>query len=94
MFGSTTGRFVALTPNQVASVAAYSSTLVVGIHDPRVPLYETEQLVKSVERRGHPVQMLVFDDEGHGLSKRPNRIEGYAEVVAFLNGVAGQQGDA
>ena len=32
MFGNTTGRSVALTPNHVASVALYSSTLVVGIH--------------------------------------------------------------
>ncbi len=59
-----------------------------GRNDPRVPLYETEQLVASLEERGHPVEMLVFDDEGHGLSKRPNRIEGYAAVVSFLRGVA------
>ncbi len=35
MLGSTTGRSVSLTPNHVASVALYSSTLVVGIHRPR-----------------------------------------------------------
>ena len=34
MFGSTVGRSVALTPNHVARVAAYSSTLVVGIQRP------------------------------------------------------------
>ncbi len=59
-----------------------------GRNDPRVPLYETEQLVESLQRRRHPVEMLVFDDEGHGLSKRKNRIEGYAAVVSFLHGVA------
>jgi len=35
MFGSTTGRFDALTPNQLARVAEYWSTLVVGIQRPR-----------------------------------------------------------
>jgi dipeptidyl aminopeptidase/acylaminoacyl peptidase len=65
-----------------------------GRNDPRVPLYETEQLVASLERRGHPVEMLVFDNEGHGLSKRPNRIEGYAAVVSFLRGLAASRTDA
>jgi dipeptidyl aminopeptidase/acylaminoacyl peptidase len=59
-----------------------------GRNDPRVPLYEAEQLVASLEGRGHPVELIVFDNEGHGLAKRPNRIEGYAAVVEFLHGVA------
>jgi dipeptidyl aminopeptidase/acylaminoacyl peptidase len=65
-----------------------------GRNDPRVPLYETEQLVVSLQQRGHPVEMLVFDNEGHGLSKRPNRIEGYAAVVAFLRRVAAGRSEA
>lgn len=65
-----------------------------GRNDPRVPLYETEQLVASLEKRGHPVEMLVFDNEGHGLSKRPNRIEGYAAVVSFLRSVADGRDEA
>lgn len=59
-----------------------------GRNDPRVPLHETEQLVASLEGRDHPVEMLVFDDEGHGLSKRDNRIEGYARVAEFFHRVA------
>jgi dipeptidyl aminopeptidase/acylaminoacyl peptidase len=65
-----------------------------GRNDPRVPLYETEQLVESLERRRHPVEMLVFDNEGHGLSKRPNRIEGYAAVVSFLQDIADRRAEA
>jgi dipeptidyl aminopeptidase/acylaminoacyl peptidase len=59
-----------------------------GRNDPRVPLYEAEQLVDSLKRRNHRVELLVFDDEGHGLSKRPNRIAGYARTVEFLWSVA------
>ncbi len=75
----------------IRKVDAIEAPLLVihGRNDPRVPLYETEQLVASLENRGHPVEMLVFDNEGHGLSKRPNRIEGYAAVVSFLRRVAG-----
>ena len=35
MYGTTVGKFCAVTPNQLASVAAYCSTDVVGISVPR-----------------------------------------------------------
>jgi dipeptidyl aminopeptidase/acylaminoacyl peptidase len=27
----------------------------------------------------------VFDDEGHGFSKKKNQIEGYGKILAFLD---------
>ncbi|MDO8544529.1 MAG: hypothetical protein Q7S40_29155 [Opitutaceae bacterium] len=42
MFGSTIGRSVTLTPNQVASVALNSSTLVDGSHRPNDELRANE----------------------------------------------------
>lgn len=55
-----------------------------GRNDPRVPLFEAEQIVAALEERGQEVHLRVFDDEGHGLSKRQNRIDGYAEAAGFL----------
>jgi dipeptidyl aminopeptidase/acylaminoacyl peptidase len=55
-----------------------------GRNDPRVPLFEAEQIVRALQERGRTVQLRVFDNEGHGLSKRENRISGYAEAAAFL----------
>ena len=55
-----------------------------GRNDPRVPLYEAEQIVAALEARDQEVHLRVFDDEGHGLSKRANRISGYAEAAGFL----------
>jgi dipeptidyl aminopeptidase/acylaminoacyl peptidase len=55
-----------------------------GRNDPRVPLYEAEQIVEAVGRRGLPVEIRVYDDEGHGLSKRTNRIDGYSAAAAFV----------
>jgi dipeptidyl aminopeptidase/acylaminoacyl peptidase len=55
-----------------------------GRNDPRVPLFEAEQIVAALEDRGQEVHLRVFDDEGHGLSKRRNRIDGYAEAAGFL----------
>ena len=55
-----------------------------GRNDPRVPLFEAEQIVAALESREQEVHLRVFDDEGHGLSKRKNRVDGYAEAAGFL----------
>jgi len=55
-----------------------------GANDPRVPVGEAEQIAREVGDQGVPVEKLVFDDEGHGISKRANRIEAYGRVVDFL----------
>jgi len=56
-----------------------------GENDPRVPVGEAEQIVEEVQAQGVPVELLVFEDEGHGISKRENRIEAYTRVVDFLD---------
>jgi len=56
-----------------------------GANDPRVPVGEAEQIAAEVESHGVPVEMKIFDDEGHGISKRENRIEAYTRVVDFLD---------
>ncbi|HYJ12518.1 MAG TPA: S9 family peptidase [Thermomicrobiales bacterium] len=55
-----------------------------GRNDPRVPLFEAEQIVAALAARQQEVELRVFDDEGHGLSKRQNRIDGYAAAGEFL----------
>jgi len=56
-----------------------------GANDPRVPVGEAEQIAEQAAEQGVPVEKLVFDDEGHGISKRENRIEAYTAVVEFLD---------
>ncbi|MFB6296280.1 MAG: alpha/beta hydrolase family protein, partial [Halobacteriales archaeon] len=56
-----------------------------GANDPRVPVEEAEQIADAVEKRGVPVEKMIFEDEGHGLSKLENRIEAYTAIVAFLD---------
>ncbi|WP_130650984.1 S9 family peptidase [Egicoccus halophilus] len=60
-----------------------------GANDPRVPLSEAEQLHAVLEERGVRSELLVYKDEGHGLSKLANRIDCYPKVVAFLHEVLG-----
>jgi dipeptidyl aminopeptidase/acylaminoacyl peptidase len=55
-----------------------------GANDPRVPVGEAEQIAAAAAEHV-PVEKLIFEDEGHGLSKRENRIEAYTRVVEFLD---------
>jgi dipeptidyl aminopeptidase/acylaminoacyl peptidase len=55
-----------------------------GANDPRVPLSEAQQLVEALSTQGTPVQLLVFDDEGHGLARLKNKLVAYPEIVDFL----------
>jgi dipeptidyl aminopeptidase/acylaminoacyl peptidase len=56
-----------------------------GANDPRVPVDEAEQVAAAAAEQGVPVRKLIFDDEGHGITKLENRIEAYREIVAFLD---------
>ena len=56
-----------------------------GVNDPRVPVGEAEQVAERVREQGVPVEKLLFDDEGHGIAKRENRIEAYSAIARFLD---------
>ena len=56
-----------------------------GENDPRVPVSEARQLVTALRERDVPVELLTFDDEGHGLAKLKNRLIAYPKVVDFLD---------
>jgi dipeptidyl aminopeptidase/acylaminoacyl peptidase len=55
-----------------------------GANDPRVPLSEAEQITDALTRRGVPCKLLVYPDEGHGLAKLKNKLDGYPQAMAFL----------
>jgi dipeptidyl aminopeptidase/acylaminoacyl peptidase len=55
-----------------------------GRNDPRVPLFEAEQIVEALKARGQEVELRVYDNEGHALSKRPNVLDAFALMGAFL----------
>lgn len=62
-----------------------------GRNDPRVPLSEAEQLVASLGRRGVRHELLVYDDEGHGLARLANQLDAYPRAIQFLDEVLGRR---
>ena len=69
--------------NHVARITA-PLLVIHGANDPRVPLSEAQQLVATLQARAHPVELLVFDDEGHGIAKLHNKQVAYPALVDFL----------
>jgi protease II len=55
-----------------------------GANDPRVPLSEARQIYAGLTSRGRECHLLVYDDEGHGLAKRANRLDAVPKAMAFL----------
>jgi dipeptidyl aminopeptidase/acylaminoacyl peptidase len=60
-----------------------------GRNDPRVPLSEAEQVAAAVRENGVEVELVVYDDEGHGLAQRANRLDAYPRAIDFLGRVLG-----
>jgi dipeptidyl aminopeptidase/acylaminoacyl peptidase len=56
-----------------------------GANDPRVLKVESDEIVAAVRNNGVPVEYVVFDDEGHGFTKKKNRIQGYEAILRFLD---------
>jgi dipeptidyl aminopeptidase/acylaminoacyl peptidase len=54
-------------------------------NDPRVPVGEAEQIVAALRSRGVSVEYLRYEDEGHGLIKRANRLLAYPAIAQFLD---------
>lgn len=58
--------------------------VVQGKNDPRVLKIESDEMVESIRSGGTYVDYLVFDDEGHGFSKKANRISASNKYLSFL----------
>lgn len=56
-----------------------------GANDPRVLQVESDEIVAAVRANGVPVEYVLFDDEGHGFTKRENRIKASEAYVTFLD---------
>lgn len=55
-----------------------------GRNDPRVPLAEAEQIAATLRARDRAVDLLVFDNEGHGLVRRENRLVAWERAVRWF----------
>jgi dipeptidyl aminopeptidase/acylaminoacyl peptidase len=55
-----------------------------GANDPRVPLSEAQQMVRTVRENGTPVWYVLAKDEGHGFIKKGNEDFQLYAMVMFI----------
>lgn len=56
-----------------------------GANDPRVIKPESDEIVEAAKKSGVPVEYVVFDNEGHGFTKKANEIRANKAILDFLN---------
>jgi dipeptidyl aminopeptidase/acylaminoacyl peptidase len=59
--------------------------LVQGANDPRVPVGEAIQIHEALAARGVESRLIIFPDEGHGMSKRANQVTTLGHVLDFFS---------
>jgi dipeptidyl aminopeptidase/acylaminoacyl peptidase len=56
-----------------------------GANDPRVLKSESDEIVDAVKKKGGVAEYLLFEDEGHGFSKKANETRAYQAILEFLD---------
>ena len=58
--------------------------LLAGANDIRCPVGETEQMAEAVRKKGGIVEVRIYENEGHGFSRRENEIDANRRAARFL----------
>jgi acetyl esterase/lipase len=66
-----------ISPIRKIELIACPLMVIHGANDPRVPVSEAEQVVEALRARRAPVEYLRYEDEGHGITRLPNRLDCY-----------------
>jgi dipeptidyl aminopeptidase/acylaminoacyl peptidase len=56
-----------------------------GANDPRVIKVESDEIVDAIKKKKGIVEYVVFDNEGHGFTKKANEIRGNKAILDFLD---------
>lgn len=56
-----------------------------GANDPRVIKPESDEIVEAIKKKKGVVEYVIFDNEGHGFTKKANEIRGNKAILDFLD---------
>ena len=56
-----------------------------GANDPRVIKPESDEIVEAIKKKNGVVEYVVFENEGHGWTKKANEISGNKAILDFLD---------
>ncbi|MCY8369155.1 S9 family peptidase [Bacillus haynesii] len=58
--------------------------IIQGANDPRVVKEESDQVVDRLKDMGRNIEYLVLENEGHGFSKKENKMKAYRKIFEFF----------
>ena len=74
----------ALSPINKVDFVETPTIVLHGANDTNVPVVEAEQVVENLKKRGIPVEYILFEDEGHGWRKTPNKVTSTVSIVNWF----------
>ena len=78
--GAEAGFLKTISPIHRASTIKAPLLVIHGRNDPRVPVGESIQIAEAVKDS----ELLIFDDEGHGIAKLGNQVTANGRILDFL----------
>jgi pimeloyl-ACP methyl ester carboxylesterase len=72
------------SPSTHLGVLACPMLVIQGRNDPRVRAAESEDLVNALRTQGKQVELLIFENEGHDVTRFENKVRCYSEIVRFF----------
>jgi dipeptidyl aminopeptidase/acylaminoacyl peptidase len=75
---------IALSPTTYIDRLQGPLFIIQGANDPRVPVGEALQMNAAAARRGVPLELMIFPDEGHGAASRANIALQWGHTLRFF----------
>jgi dienelactone hydrolase len=75
---------VARSPRTYLGGLACPLLVIQGANDPRVTKADSDELVTELQAAGKDVEYLVFQDEGHDITRLSNKVRCYQRIAEFL----------
>jgi len=72
------------SPRTYLGALACPLLVIQGANDPRVTRTDSDELVAELRAADKDVDYLVFDDEGHDLTRRTNKAQCYRAIATFF----------
>ena len=78
------GLLVERSPSTYLHQLACPMLVIQGCNDPRVRADESRDVVESLRVQGKQVEFLLFENEGHDVTRFENKVRCYNEIVKFF----------
>jgi dienelactone hydrolase len=75
---------IARSPRTYLDRLACPMMVIQGANDPRVTKADSDELVDELRGKGKKIDYLVFEDEGHDITKAANKVRCYEAITDFM----------